>query len=132
MRKIRPLIAVVDDEEAVRKALGRLLQASGHAVETFNGGAEFLASLTSQRPDCVVLDIHMPGVSGFDVLQQLAVTGVRLPVVILTGHDLPDAEARALRGGASAYLRKPVNDRVLLDAINTAIRHAAAHPHPNP
>jgi FixJ family two-component response regulator len=124
MSKDRSLIAVVDDEEPVRKALGRLLESVGMAVEIFSSGREFLASLGTHWPDCVVLDLHMPEVSGFDVLERIAETGARVPVVTITGHDIPDAEERAMRGGAAAYLRKPVNQRLLLSAIAAATAEA--------
>lgn len=121
-----PFIAVIDDEEAVRKALRRLLHSAGFAVETFGGGEEFLASLTRRQPDCAVLDLHMPDVSGFDVLERLAAAGTRLPVIVITGGDSPGAEARVLGSGASACLRKPISDRLLLAAIAAALV-AAGH-----
>jgi FixJ family two-component response regulator len=111
------LIAVVDDEDSVRKALSRLLRSAGLREEIFAGGAEFLQSLADHKPDCVVLDIHMPGVTGFDVLDRLAETQAPPPVVVITGHDSPETYARVMSAGAVAYLRKPVNDQALLDAI---------------
>ena len=125
-----PLIAVIDDEDAVRKALRRLLRAAGLSVETFSGGAEFLNSLAGHRPDCAVLDLHMPDVSGFDVLARLAETHAGVPVVTMTGNDSPEAETAALAGGASAFLRKPVTNRLLLDTISAAIARAAARTRP--
>jgi len=118
--KARPLIAVVDDEEPVRTALTRLMRSAGLTVETFGSGAEFLKSIDTRVPDCVVLDLHMPQIDGFSV--QVSLTGkcAALPVIILTGHDLPNARERAMQGGASAFLRKPVPDRTLLDAISAA------------
>jgi len=121
MPKERTLIAVIDDEESVRKALGRLLQSVGMSVETFSGGGEFLEALGTHRPACAVLDLHMPEMNGFELLERLHSTGVRVPVVVITGHDTPEAEERALRGGAAAYLRKPINQALLLDAIAAAI-----------
>lgn len=120
----RPFIAIIDDEEPVRKALGRLLQSLGMTVQTFVNGGEFLDWLDTHRPDCAVLDLHMPEVTGFDVLGRLAETETRVPVVVMTGHDTPDAEDCALRGGASAYLHKPVNQRLLISAIHAAIAGA--------
>ena len=114
------LIAVVDDEEAVRKALMRLMSSAGLTAETFGSGADFLRSLETRLPDCVVLDLHMPHMNGFHVQGQLAQKHAALPVIIITGHDLPQARQRALAGGASAFLRKPVHDRTLLDAISAA------------
>jgi FixJ family two-component response regulator len=117
VKKNRLVISVVDDEESVRKALSRLLRSAGMTVKTFSGGAEFLQSLADYKPDCVVLDINMPVVTGFDVLDRLAETKVPFPVVVITGLDSPAAHDRALGAGAVAYLRKPVNDQALLDAI---------------
>jgi len=117
--KTRPLVAIVDDEEPIRKALTRLLRSGGLDVESFPSGSEFLESLPAHRPDCVVLDLHMPVVNGFDVQARLVEFGV--PVVIITGHDSDETRARALAGRPAAYLRKPVNDQVLLDAIELAL-----------
>ena len=118
--KARPLIAVVDDEEPVRKALMRLMCSAGLSVETFGSGAEFLKSIETRLPDCFVLDLHMPQMDGVSVQVSLARKCAALPVIILTGHDVPNARERAMAGGASAFLRKPVPDRTLLDAISAA------------
>jgi len=118
------LIAIVDDEEPVRKALMRLMRSAGLNVETFASGTEFLKSIETRLPDCVVLDLHMPHMNGFDVQAHLARKHAALPVIIFTGHDLPNARERAMAGGASAFLRKPVLDRTLLDAISAAISSA--------
>jgi FixJ family two-component response regulator len=91
----------------------------------FASGAEFLTAIAGFRPDCVVLDLHMPGVSGFDVMAGLQWS---FPIVVITGHDSPETEARALSGGAAAYLRKPVNDRALIAAISEAIEHSTTRP----
>ena len=76
----------------------------------------------STNPDCIVLDLHMPQVGGFAVQPRLAEAGIRLPTVIITGQDTDEARERALAGGAAAYLRKPVDDQALLDAITNAVR----------
>jgi FixJ family two-component response regulator len=119
----RSLIAIVDDEEPIRKALRRLLRSAGLDVETFQSGVEFLESLATRRPDCVVLDLHMPSMTGFEVQAQLAESGATVPVVIITGHDSDETRERALAGQPAAYLRKPVNDQVLLGAIELALSH---------
>ena len=124
MSPLPHLIAVIDDEEPVRKALGRLLVSAGLAVELFGGGADFLASLVSRRPDCAVLDLHMPDVSGFDVLAQLTTLRTGVPVIVITGNESPETAQCTLESGASAFLHKPINDRVLLDAIAAAIAGA--------
>ena len=124
MTKACLLIAIVDDEEPVRKALMRLMRSVGLSAETFASGPEFLKSLDTRLPDCVVLDLHMPHMNGFHVQAQLAREYAALPVIIFTGHDLPQARERAMAGGASAFLRKPVLDRTLLDAISAATSSA--------
>ena len=120
MTKARLLIAVVDNDEPVRKALMRLMRSAGLSVETFASGAEFLKSIDTHVPDCVVLDLQMPQMNGFTVQAHLVRKCATLPVIIVTGHDLPNARERAMAGGASAFLRKPVHDRTLLDAISAA------------
>jgi FixJ family two-component response regulator len=111
----------VDDEESIRKALTRLLQSAGLDVETFASGAQFLESVPTRRPDCVVLDLHMPVMNGFEVQARLAETIEPVPVVIITGHDSAETHDRALIGRPIAYLRKPVDDQALLDAIKLAL-----------
>jgi len=123
VRKTRSLITIVDDEEPIRNALRRLLRSAGMDVETFPSGVEFLDSLATRRPDCVVLDLHMPVVNGFEVLEQLAKSDMHLPVVVITGHDSDETRYLALARLPVAYLRKPVDDQVLLDAIALALRH---------
>jgi len=114
-------IAVVDDDAYVRVAFERLLCAAGFVTRTFSTGEALLASVEGHRPDCVVLDLHMPGMSGFEVQTRLAHAGI--PVVIVTGHDTVDAQSRASRNGAKSYLCKPVDQEVLLDAIEAALVH---------
>jgi len=121
MARGTPLLAVVDDDEDVRVALTRLVSSAGFAVETFASGAEFLRSVRDHEPDCVVLDLHMPEISGFDVQGALASGHPAVPVVVMTGHDTPESRARADELGATAYLCKPVNDDTLLAAIGNAI-----------
>jgi FixJ family two-component response regulator len=117
----RHLIVIVDDEESVRRALRRLMLSAGFRAQSFASGAEFLASLQTTHPACVVLDLHMPTMSGFDVQQKLHDERKDIPVVVITGHDSPESQQRAMTAGASAYLRKPVDDQALLQAISTAI-----------
>ena len=112
---------MVDDDADVRVALSRLVSSAGFAVETYACGAEFLRSIDDHEPDCLVLDLHMPEMSGFDVQGALAVGHAAVPVVVITGHDTPESRARALKLGATSYLCKPVNDEALLAAICSAI-----------
>lgn len=111
----------MDDEEPVRTAFRRLIQSMGHDVETFSSGVDFLASLTDHEPDCILLDLHMPGMDGLEVQAHLGLAGRRLPIVIITGQDQPEARGRALAAGAATYLLKPVDGETLLAAIAAAL-----------
>ena len=119
--KSRPFIAVVDDEESVRRALVRLLRASQLEVEAFASGQEFLSSLAVRQPDCLILDIQMAGLTGRDVQRQLASADMHFPVIIITAHDEPTLREQCLAAGAVAYLRKPLRGDTLISSINAAI-----------
>lgn len=121
MQKQATLIAVVDDEESVRKALKRLLHSNGFNAEMFADGSAFLQSLSDHHPDCLILDIHMPNLSGLDVQQALAEMQIHLPVIIVTGNDSAEDQECAMARGAAYYLRKPVAEQVLLDAIRALL-----------
>ena len=114
-------VAVVDDAEPVRLGVARLLRSTGVAVATYGSGPAFLDSLAAGYPDCVVLDLSMPGMHGFEVLSRIAARDRHVPVVVLTAHDDPGVRERALRAGASSFLLKPVEDSDLLAAIAAAI-----------
>jgi two-component system response regulator FixJ len=111
----------VDDEEPVRKALWRLIRVSGYDVATFESGADFLASVDRRAPACVILDLHLPDMNGFEIQDRLAKERPLVPVIVITGHDLPEARARVLAAGASAYFRKPVDGQALLDTIASTL-----------
>ena len=121
MSKAVPLLAVVDDDADVRVALTRLAMSAGLDVEAFASGAEFLRSIQDHEPDCLVLDLHMPEMNGFEVQTALANGGATIPIVVITGRDTEDARVRAMQLGASDYLPKPVDHEALLAAIDTAI-----------
>jgi FixJ family two-component response regulator len=123
-----PVIAVVDDEESVRKAIVRLLQAAGYIARGFGSGNEFLASRHFDPPDCLVLDLQMPGFSGMDVQRALNRAGEDLPIVIITAHHAPSLREECMREGAVAYLSKPLDEHVLLDALNLALGFSARPP----
>jgi CheY-like chemotaxis protein len=125
MRTARP-IAVVDDEDSVRRALERLLRANGMDVVTFRGGDELLEAMQTLTPQCIVLDLHMPKMSGFEVLEAIMRSPNEAPVVVITGHDSPEARDRALASRAAAYLTKPIDEHLLLGEIAAAV---AAHKH---
>ena len=116
-----PYVAIVDDEEPVRKALKRLLRASGLEAESFASGKDFLEASALREPDCVLLDLHMPRMSGLQVLRALQAARRALPTVIITAHDAPETREQCLAAGAAAYLRKPFEEHELLDTITAAL-----------
>jgi FixJ family two-component response regulator len=120
-----PYVAIVDDEEPVRKALKRLLRASGLEADTYASGKDFLEASTARMPDCVVLDLHMPGMSGLQVLQELRLAKKSLPAVVITAYDEPSTREQCLAAGAAAYLRKPLDERLLLNAISANVKRNA-------
>ncbi|MCX6929906.1 MAG: response regulator [Verrucomicrobia bacterium] len=125
MTQTRPLIAVLDDEPQFCKALARLLKTYGFEVVTFALGAELLQACASRLPDCLLLDLHMPDLSGFEVLERLAAQHLRVPVVVITGHDQPGNAERVRALGCADYLLKPLNESKLLAAIGKVIPTAA-------
>jgi two-component system response regulator FixJ len=121
MSEAPPVIAVLDDELPMRKALRRLLSCHGYVVNEYAGGKEFLAALPSNPVDCLVLDLQMPEINGFDVLEALVFGSNTTPVVVITGHDEPGTSERVQGLGASSYLLKPVDEAELVYAINSAL-----------
>jgi len=111
-------VAVVDDDPGVLRALGRLLRSANFEVEAYSSGNQFLLAESDSGLDCVVLDLHMPQTSGFDVQARLSQRGGTVPVVIITGDDTPEARARSLALGAKSYLCKPIDEGALLAAID--------------
>jgi len=112
-------VAVVDDDPGVLRALRRLLRAAHFDVEAYSSGTEFLRAESDSDLDCVVLDLHMPQTTGFDVQTRLAQRGGTVPVVIITGDDTPEARSRSLSLGAKRYLCKPIDEATLLAAIDS-------------
>ena len=115
------MVFVVDDEPSVRRSLTRLLASAGYSVEAFASAREFLARERYAGPCCLVLDVRMPGLNGLDLQETLAATGRRMSIVFVTGHvDVP-MSVRAMKRGAADLLTKPVDDKVLLAAIQRAL-----------
>jgi two-component system, LuxR family, response regulator FixJ len=122
-----PVVAVLDDEPEMRKALRRLLTCRGFRVEEYERGEDLLAVLDSHPLDYLLLDLHMPGINGFDVLEAFQSRHIPVPVIVITAHDEPDTAERVRALGASAYLKKPVDRDALLCAIKAATPPAKNH-----
>ena len=114
-------IYVVDDDVSVREGVGRLLRSAGLSVKTFDRVQEVLANLGKEVPRCLVLDIQLPDIDGFELQEQLTQKNIQIPIIFLTGHgDIP-MSVRAMRAGALDFVTKPFSDEYLLEAIRDAI-----------
>ena len=118
-------VAIIDDDPAVLKALARLLRTRAFTVATFESGQQFFASLPEPLPDCLILDLQMPGMTGLEIQQDLARRGIRIPTIIITAHDEAGIRERCRSAGAIAYLAKPVPEAALFAAIEAAGSEAA-------
>lgn len=112
-------VAVVDDEESVRKALSRLIRSAGFEVESFASGVDYLNSLQIKRPDCLVIDLHMPVLNGIDVLKKMSEQGLNIPAIVITGHDGVGMTQRVMDAGAVTCLHKPVDDEILISTLTS-------------
>lgn len=120
------VVVVVDDDDAIREALDSLLRASGLAVTTFSSARELLASRLPDAAACLVLDVHLPDLSGLDLQRELAKADVRIPIIFLTGHGSIPMSVQAMKAGAAEFLTKPVSDEELIDAVRLAIEQDRA------
>jgi len=123
MQKQVTTVAVVDDDPSLLKAAADLLDARGFSASLFNSAEEFLDSGETERVDCLLLDIHLGGMSGIELRQQLSTSRPALPVIFMTALDDDSIRGQALRAGCIACLRKPFTARELMDAIGRAVPH---------
>ena len=121
MSRTGKTIVIIDDDASVRRALRRLVRSAGLNVETFGSADEFLLSTEQQVPGCLILDVHLPGLSGLELQQRLKAEGCCVPIVFITAYGDDQMCERALRAGALAFLHKPFEDQALLDAVDRAV-----------
>jgi FixJ family two-component response regulator len=118
---VEPIVYVIDDDAGIRSALGRLFRSVGLRAELFTSANEFLQSKLPRVPSCLVLDVRLPGLSGFDLRAELSKAHVHIPIIFITAHgDIP-MSVRAMKGGAIDFLTKPFRDQDLLDSVTAAI-----------
>jgi FixJ family two-component response regulator len=116
-----PVVHIVDDDDSLRQGLASLLRSVGLNARTYGTTQEFLQTDRLEAPGCIVLDIRLPGISGLDFQERLAGLGIRLPVILMTGHgDIP-MSVRAMKAGAVDFLPKPFRDQDMIDAVSIAI-----------
>ena len=117
----RALISVVDDDESVRESLPDLLKEFGFEPNAFSSAAEFLSSDSVNQTECLILDIAMPNMSGFDLQRELQLRGQKIPIIFITAQTDGAVRARAIEQGAVSVLLKPFNEKDLLAAVETAL-----------
>jgi FixJ family two-component response regulator len=116
-----PVVHIVDDDDSLRLGLASLLRSVGLNPQTYGTTQELLQTDLLEAPGCIILDIRLPGISGLDFQEQLAGLGIRLPVILMTGHgDIP-MSVRAMNAGAVDFLPKPFRDQDMIDAVAAAI-----------
>jgi len=117
----RPLVRVIDDDESVRRAVGELLRSVGFSVAAYRNARDFLSEDKPEKPGCLVLDVHLPGLTGLDLQKELIGTERALPIIFLTGMgDIP-MSVSAMKGGAVEFLTKPFDTSSLLEAVRSAV-----------
>jgi len=124
MSKARSTVIIVEDDPEMNLAIRRLLSAAGFEAEAFPSGEALLDAGAAARGMCLILDVNLPGVSGFELLRRLEIAGARLPVIFITAFEDASSQAQAEDAGAIAYLTKPFPGQRLLGAINQALTAA--------
>ena len=121
---MEPLIAIVDDDKAVRDALQRMLKSHGFAAEVFASAEQFLSGRQPDSASCLILDVRMPGMTGMALHDYLIAAGCRIPTILITACPTRGERRRAIAGGVASYLAKPLSEDVLLDTIREALENS--------
>jgi len=116
------LISIVDDDQSVRESLHGLLRSVGFLVQVFTSAEEFLKSDHLDKTDCLILDVRMPGITGPELQRQLRAQGCQIPIIFISAHADDETREQAISGGAVAFLIKPLNEEMILTALNAALQ----------
>jgi len=122
--KIKPLISIVDDDEAMRDAIKGLMRSLGYRVEAAASAQEFLSSRHAHRSACLIADMQMPGMTGLELYQRLSTSGKPIPTILITAYPDDGVRERALSAGVTGYLSKPFDEDDLLACVRSALTHA--------
>ena len=122
MEKPGPKIAIVDDDEAVRRALRRMIASLSYSPVEFGSGEAFLAELSNTLFACALIDMHMPCLNGLDVVERMHQENLEIPSIIITGGDEPKLEERCLKAGASAFMVKPIERDCIFETIRALLK----------
>ena len=123
-----PIVFVVDDEPAIRDSLALLLRSVGLPTRTFESAQSFLDAFRPVPNSCLLADVRMPGMSGLELQETLRARGLKVPVIVLTGHGDIAMAVRAMKAGAADFIEKPYNDQVLIDAVHRALAASQGAP----
>ena len=127
LESLKPLVRVIDDDDAMRRSWAFLIEGEGWDVVTYSDALDFIASNDVQRPGCLVLDVRMPRMSGLELQDKMQELGIDLPIIFISGHGDIDMAVRTLKQGAVDFLQKPVDDQRLLTAIGNAVMKNLNH-----
>ncbi len=117
-----PSISIVDDDGSIRESLHSFLRSVGFIVEAFASAGDFLGSKHLAKSDCLILDVHMPGMTGIELSRQTTVQAAKIPIIFITADEDEGIRAQALEGGAVAFLVKPLSEEVVLAALDRALK----------
>lgn len=126
MPKAKPLISIIDDDEAMREAIKGLVKSMGYTVEAVASAQEFLSSRRVRRTSCLITDMQMPGMTGLELYQHLSTSGKPIPTILITAYPDNGVRERALAAGVVGYLSKPFEEDDLLVCIRSALTHAGS------
>ena len=120
---MQPLISIIDDDQAVREALQRMLRSYGFTTAVFASAEQFLASGRPCEEACLILDVRMPGMTGLGLYRHLVSEGCRIPIILITGSPTTGERERAMSIGVVSYLAKPLDEHLLLATLRAALEH---------
>lgn len=124
-------ISIIDDDEQSREAIADLMQAMGFTIETFPSAVDFLASPNVRHSSCLIVDVHMPRMTGTELHSHLVGSGYDIPTILITAYPDDGARARALGQGVVGYLTKPIDEKVLLGCVESALQRAKSDENPS-
>src|SRR6516164_9906935 len=124
-------ISIIDDDEQYREAIADLMQAMGFTIETFPSAVDFLASPNVRHTSCLIVDVHMPRMTGTELHSHLVGSGYDIPTILITAYPDDSARARALGQGVVGYLTKPIDEEVLLGSVKSVLHRTKSDENPS-
>ncbi len=125
----KPVVFVVDDDESVCRALRRLLRSAGIKARTLSSAEDFLNQGCQNVPGCLILDVRMPGMNGLELQEKLVISGSTMPIIFISAHEDAHAREQAMKAGAIAFLKKPFEDQILIEKVNSTLSRFADENH---